>query len=80
MRARVSYVFWNRPERLLRASPFNRRRDASGRYTYPCPGHIGHIAMSVGDEPRRVGMFERWVERSEKAKGLYWRTHPHEAR
>lgn len=62
---------------LTKMSPFWQRRIDSGRYSYPCPGHISHYATR---KHKPVGFFERWAGRGNKAYGLYWRTHPTEHR
>lgn len=56
-------------------SLFWRRRRESGRYSYPCPGNMMHRKALDTTLRLRVGMFDRWVGRGNKAYGLYWRTH-----
>jgi hypothetical protein len=67
---------------LFKESRFFARREATGRYSYACPGNIGHMAKL---KHKPFNLFDRWCDREppnrrgarpQKAYGLYWRTHP----
>jgi len=53
-------------------SPFYKRRLESDSYSYICPGCLPHMHVR---KHKPIGMFRRWLDRGNKAYGVFWRTH-----
>lgn len=62
----ASKVGWNK--KPFKPSRLDALRLARG--WFPCPGFIG-------DPAPRIGKFERWQHRPQKAWRLYWKLRPH---